>query len=135
MNEMKKKRSGAFLKIMLPLIILVVATSAVAYFLVFSGETDDQMFSKAGDVAVMYLIFLIISPMFFVIALLIFFIVVNIKASHQLSSIFPIITGKIEQVNETVRKTATATATPFIEIDAYLNIFSRCFSKKDRNEK
>ena len=135
LNEMKKKRSGAFLRIILPLIILVAITAVVAYFLVFSGDTDNQMFSKAGDIAVMYLIFLIITPMFFIIALLIFFIVINIKASHQLSSIFPIITGKIEQVNETVRKTVTATSTPFIEIDTYLNTLSRCFSKKDRNGK
>ena len=135
MNQIEKKPSGVFLRIVLPLLVLVVAVSAGAYFLVFNGEASGQTISKAGDIAAIYLIFLIATPMFIFIAVLTFLIAVNIKTHQQLSTFLPGLSSKVDQVNKKIRSASTATAGPIIEIDAYLNAISRCFSKKDRNGK
>ena len=130
MTDQYNKKYTAFLQVLLPLIAFLAAVGAAIYFLVFNTATSPLTVSETGDIAVIYLLFLLIMPVFITIPLLAFFIFLMLKASSAVSSASIFITHKTSQANASTRKVASAAAAPFVEISAWVYAIKQIFIKK-----
>lgn len=131
----KKTKMNAWLQIFLPLVILFAAVGTAAYFLVFNGESTLDQLNRAGNIAAIYLVFLLMVPIFITIIVLVIFILINFRLSRSVSAAFPKIAGKADQVNHIIRTASSASAKSFIEVNARLGAFKSCLSKKESNGK
>jgi len=125
------QRHGAFGLIILPLVLIILVIGIAAYFLVFDTNGNPNNIRKGGDIASIYLILLTLPSLFFSIVVLIFFILINTKISHALSSFFPKIKKQVFQINQQIQASAKIATKPFIEVDVRMTAISNIFSKKD----
>jgi uncharacterized membrane protein len=130
MTAQKNNKKNAFLQVILPLIFLIAAVGAAINYLVFNPATSPLTISETGDIATIYLLFLLIMPVFITIPLLAFIIFLMLKASSAVSSASIFITDKTSQANASTRKIASAAAAPFVEVSAWVYAINHIFSKK-----
>lgn len=127
----KRSRRSKFLQIYLPLLIVIGLLSAGVYFILSGSQSEPNGVRNFGDIAAIYLLFLLIAPFLVVIAALIFLVVINAKAARALTTVSPKINHRVERINSGVISAVTTIIRPIIELDACLFTLTNTFSKKD----
>jgi len=133
MTNQKNNKNTAFFQVLLPLILMITGVGVGVYFLVFNTAASPITIGKSGDIATVYLTFLLIVPVFITIALMVFFIFLTAKTSRTISSASIVIADKVSRVNKVARAISRSAALPFIEINARVSAIKQIFSKKKRN--
>lgn len=131
----KENKSNQFLQILLPILICLFAIGYGGFLVIQNGLNPSSNLRITGDIATVYLLFLITAPVFLILALIIIFIFLTYKGTKSLKDLFPKFRDTNLYVNSLINSTCSVITKPFIEIESNFSIFSNQKSEKSQNAK
>jgi len=129
----KENKGNQFLQILLPILICLFAIGYGGFVTVQNGLNPSSNLRITGDIATVYLLFLITTPVFLILALIIVFIIFTYKGMRSLKGLFPKFHATNLHVNSLISSACSVITKPFIEIESNFSIFSNQKSEKSQN--